>query len=103
MYISVRPWIDYFLNLASRDFEIIVFTGSDKIYADKVLDLIDPKHTRIKHRVYRNSCLSFHSFLIKDLNVLGRDLSKTVIIDNNPISFAFQVSFTQFNRWKMQY
>ena len=36
----------------SKLYEIIVFTASQKLYADKVLDLIDPKN-RITHRLYR--------------------------------------------------
>jgi len=36
----------------SKLYEIIVFTASQKLYADKIIDLIDPKR-RISHRLYR--------------------------------------------------
>jgi len=36
----------------SQLYEIIVFTASQKLYADKIIDQIDPKK-RISHRLYR--------------------------------------------------
>jgi CTD small phosphatase-like protein 2 len=79
------------LKEAAKYFEIVIFTAADKLYADKAIELLDPEKKLIKHRLYRNSCMSFNPLLVKDLNILGRDLSKTLIIDNNPSSFAFQV------------
>lgn len=88
---SVRPWAREFLKEAARQFEVVVFTAADRNYADKAVDLLDPERKLVSHRLYRNSCMSFSPLLVKDLNILGRDLSKTLIVDNNPSSFAFQV------------
>jgi hypothetical protein len=34
-----------------------VFTASQKIYADTLLNLIDPKRRFFRHRVFRDSCV----------------------------------------------
>ena len=57
VYVRKRPHMDYFMNKVSQWFEIIVFTASQKVYADKLLSIIDPQRKWIKHRVFRDSCV----------------------------------------------
>lgn len=87
----VRPYAQELLKAASLEFEVVVFTASHQFYADKVLDYLDPEGELIHHRLYRHHCTSVEGFNVKDLRVLGRDLSKVVIVDNCAISFAYQL------------
>jgi RNA polymerase II subunit A small phosphatase-like protein len=89
IYVSVRPGVREFIDTLSKYYEIVAFTSSSKPYADQVLDYIDPSR-KIKYRLYRESCAMFNNIFVKDLSKLGRDLKRTIIIDNAPSSYMLQ-------------
>ncbi|KAG6422404.1 hypothetical protein SASPL_118975 [Salvia splendens] len=70
---------------------VLDLDASQSIYAEQLLNVLDPKRKIFRHRVYRDSCLFVDGNYLKDLSVLGRDLSRVIIIDNSPQAFGFQV------------
>jgi Dullard-like phosphatase family protein len=86
----VRPGAVDFLTKLGEYYEIVVFTAALQHYADHILDQIDPTHTLIAHRLYRNHTIVQNQIYIKDLSKLGRPLDKIIIIDNLEENFSLQ-------------
>jgi CTD small phosphatase-like protein 2 len=88
----LRPGCLGFLRgLSHPYFEIVVFTAASQDYADFILDVLDPERTHIRHRLYRqHTRVTPEGIYVKDLARLGRDLTKTIIVDNIPENFAMQ-------------
>ena len=79
---KIRPYCITFLQTLSELFEIVIFTAASQDYADWILDVLDPKKDYIQHRLYRQHTQYDDGVYVKDLNILGRDLKRTIIIDN---------------------
>ena len=65
------------------------------MYADAILDYIDPNHELIQHRLYRQHCVQTpEGYYVKDLRIFSATqfaLSDIVIVDNSVFSFAFHI------------
>lgn len=76
----------------SEFYELVIFTAAMQDYADWIIQGIDQRGL-IRHRLYRQHCQfsetdgkQIHS--VKDLRLLGRDIRKTIIIDNLKENFV---------------
>eukprot|EP01039_Chlorochromonas_danica_P008579 gene8579-9452_t len=88
IYVMKRPGVDQFIQRLAQFYEIIVYTASLSKYADPLLDLLDPqKH--ISRRLFRENCVFYDGHYVKDLSLLSRDISQTIIVDNCPTSYIF--------------
>ena len=86
----IRPYCFQFLEEMSKIFEIVIFTAALKDYADSILDVLDPNKKLINYRLYRQHTSVVGITYCKDLSKIGRDLGKTIIVDNLADNFKLQ-------------
>ena len=93
--VVLRPGVFEFLDYASKNFDLIVFTASDQQYADAIINYIEKDKKYFKMRLYRNNCIFIEPGLyIKDLRIFNsiKDLENIIILDNSLFSFANQLN-----------
>jgi len=90
--INIRPFLFEFLEEAIKYFDIVVYTASLSDYADPILDFIERDKSYFKHRLYRQHCIYYENFYIKDLSIFNKPLEKIIIVDNNLLSFGNYLS-----------
>lgn len=88
VHVLFRPYAEEFLEKMAELYEIVIFTASQKYYADYVINKLDPKK-HVVHRLYRQHCVISSKKFIKDLNSIGRDLKNVIIVDNSPAAYEW--------------
>ncbi|KAM9848519.1 CTD small phosphatase-like protein 3 [Aulostomus maculatus] len=94
VYMVLRPHVKEFLQSMAKVYELFVYTCAKKEYAEKILDVLDPQRKLFRHRLYQDDCACVLGHYIKDLSVLGRDLAKTVVLDNAPHTYPYHLMNT---------
>ena len=83
----------------AKYFEVVIFSAGMEDYANWAIDSLHEQIQEkfqnhnlkpITHRLFRQHALPCRDCFIKDLSALGRDLSKTIIVDNIAQNFLLQ-------------
>ena len=91
VYVLKRPYIHEFLKEMNKIFNIIIFTASIKEYANPLLNMLDREKV-IKRRLFREDCCrGTTGKFIKDLKILNMNLKDLILVDNNPISYSYNI------------
>ena len=88
-YIQIRPGAEEFIKELSEFYEIIIFTAALQNYADLIISGLDPDGV-VSFKLYRQHTVNIDNTYIKDLDKLGRDIKKIIIIDNISENFSQQ-------------
>ncbi|KAG5492773.1 hypothetical protein JKF63_01353 [Porcisia hertigi] len=115
LFIKYRPYLGQFLRFCLDHFEVVIFTASKAFYARAVLRQLqadipgiiirfdgedvnvdgaskqrsgDP--ARVIELLHRDHCTPTNVGYTKDLHLIGRDLRRTILVDNNKVCSVFQ-------------
>lgn len=70
MFVHKRPGVDDFLKKMAKLYILVIYTASTKNYADKVVEVIDPKNTLINHILHRDNCININAkLMLKPISV----------------------------------
>ena len=84
--IVARPFLDVFLNEMGEIFEVVCFTAASAAHANRAFRTVGSLK---KIQFVLHSSHTAENY-VKDLDKVGRDLSKVIIIDNLEHSFSKQ-------------
>lgn len=81
IYIMTRPGLHRFYSSVKALFDVYFFTSSERKYADQIINYIDDQVPQ-ERRFFRDSCISFAGYYVKDLSILNRDLRDVILVDD---------------------
>ena len=82
--ISLRPGVIQFLREIHQNYEIIIFSLSDKKTVDYLINSLDKNKKFLDAIIYRENFKIINDEFVLDLTEFSRDLNKIVVVGNIP-------------------
>lgn len=80
----------------SKLFTLVIYSAASDSYVHNVVDIIDPHKKYFKAVIGRSGCIKLgEKVILKSLELFkGIEKNKTIILENNPQSFVFNIDNT---------
>ena len=78
------------MDNVKKYYELVIFTAATQEYADPIINALESNKKYFDYRLYRIHTIIIDNDFVKDLSKLGRDLSKTLIVDNMEQNYKLQ-------------
>ena len=89
IYVRVRPGTMEMIKAVSHVFDVYFFTASNHEYANQIINAIAPG-TPASNRFFRENCTTKCGYSVKDLTLIGKPLSRILMVDDTEGSAMMQ-------------
>ena len=86
--ITLRNGLFSFLSSVKPFYEVISFSTETKEFCDSIINLIEQDKNYFEYNFYKEHCVLYNNNFVKDISLIGRDISKIIIVDNDEKCFA---------------
>ena len=86
--IVLRNGLFSFLSSIKPFYEIISFSIETKDFCDSIINMIEQDKKYFEYNFYKEHCVLYNNNFVKDISLIGRDISKIIIVDNDEKCFG---------------
>ena len=102
--IILRNGLFSFLDLIKTFYELISFCNEPKHITESILKEIEKEKKYFVYNLNRDNCIIYENSLVKDISLIGRDISKIIVIDDDENCFKLNkenaIKISTFNNNK---
>ena len=85
--IKLRNGLFSFLSMIKTYYELISFSCEPILITDRIIHEIESERKYFDYNLIRQHSVLYENNLVKDITLIGRDISKTIIIDDDENCF----------------
>ena len=85
--IILRNGLFSFLSSLKPFYELILFSLDSKNFCDNIINMIERDKKYFDYKFYKEHSILYENNLVKDISLIGRDLTKIIIVDDDEICF----------------